>query len=265
MIRPYILLSRNHDNDEPKLNIVGFAHRAYVHQYGIPHGAVQILVIAFKAIDNQLIPHFLLNKRSAEKFVDPNKWDLFGGHLELHEQLFERKWESKEKEPVVLLNDFLEKWGEKEVIEYLFWETALREANEEIHFRNKTFVFSEKDLLLFDKIGNFDTGLDSPNANNREYSSCFLAIIPKTVLTLKENEDIAQHIVCMDSVSVNGEIVDMPVVQIETLTLESIIKWFSAKPDEFADGISRVLKRLIDEPALLKSLQHILEEISCRN
>lgn len=157
--------------------------RNVAHFQGVPHGAVQVAVIIWKEVDGDVLPHICLHRRSRYKKTDPGKWDIMGGRLEADERVLPDK-----NMPGVPSN-----WEGQGLIARLFWETAVREANEEFRLKHAAFKFTEQHLYCTGGIGGFETGFDKPYVANREVSTFFLAFVPKEVLTLRERGDLTWH------------------------------------------------------------------------
>lgn len=80
------------------------------HDKNLLHNEVAIFIIN----SNQEV---LLQKRSANKRFDPNKWALCAGHVDYHERLIDAaKREVKEEIGIDLLDSDLHSFGEKDFI-----------------------------------------------------------------------------------------------------------------------------------------------------
>lgn len=240
----FIILTQNSTPEGRQLSIAGIVTRDIAHTYGVPHGAVQVAVIIQKKIGGELQPHFLLHQRSKYKKIAPEKWDICGGHLEADQPLL----------------DYLatEDWHNSTLIENLFWDTALREANEEIHFRHTEFQFQRSHLICFGRIGMFETGFDDPTAINREYGSLFLSFIPPESISLEETDEVRHFVGMRDTVTINGQAEDLEITNLKLFTLDQLIAQYREQPNAFADGVSRVLTRLNRSPELTEQLRTAL-------
>lgn len=244
MPHSFIIFDRVKDQNGSRLEIAGFTTRDIAHTFGVPHAAVQVAIMIQKEKDGVLLPHVLIHRRSRHKKVDPLKWDICGGHLDADDHLL-----PKDK-PFSFVN-LPARWKDPQFVEQLFWEAAIREANEEVHFIKSEFSFSKKHLRCIGEVGTFSTGLDQPLAINREYSSFFLAEVPEGVIQLSENDNLQDFLYMEDTVGIGGQTIDMKIEALQLLTFEELFKDYRLEPGKFADGIARVLKRLEKEPGLL--------------
>lgn len=242
----FIILTRNSTPEGFQLSMAGIVTRDVAHTYGVPHGAVQVAVVIQKKVSGELRPHILLHQRSLHKRIDPQKWDVCGGHLDADQVLL----------------DYLatEDWHNPSLIEQLLWDTALREANEEIYFRQTGFRFQESHLTCFGQVGMFETGFDNPTAVNREYGSFFLSFVPPEVISLQEGEKISSFVGMRDTVNINGQVEDLEITNLKLFTLEQLMTQYREQPYVFADGITRVLTRLNRSPELMEQLRILLDQ-----
>lgn len=245
MAASFIIFDRVNKGKDQYLEIAGFTTRDIAHTYGVPHAAVQVGVMISKEKDGQTLPHILLHQRSRYKKVDPLKWDICGGHIDADDTLLPKKG-------LFSFDNLPSHWKEPHFIEQLFWEAAIREANEEVHFVQPGFSFSKKHLQCIGGIGSFSTGFDQPIAINREYSSFFLAEVPTEFMRLGEKDDVHDFLYMEDSVGIDGQTVNLKIEALRLLTFAELLNNYQSDPGIYADGITRVLKRLQEEPSLLK-------------
>ncbi|MFQ6039799.1 MAG: NUDIX domain-containing protein, partial [Candidatus Poribacteria bacterium] len=236
--------------DGLRLRIGGVVTRDVAHFKGVPHGALQVAIIIPKRVKNKLIPHLLLHWRDKRKKTCPETWDICGGHIDATNEI---------------LSNF-SIWDNQEFIEKLFRETALREANEEFSIPSKPeFKFKEQHLKCFGGLGVFESGFDNPKSTNKEYSAFFIAFVPKEILTLEERNDIEEILQVKDSVGVGGKEQEKKAAKLKVITLPDLIIDFDRRRNDYADGIGRILSRVIDEPGTLKELTEILDSYFLRN
>lgn len=118
-------------------------------------------------------------------------------------------------------------------------KTALLEAREEI-FCEPKYTFTKKDLVRLGEIGQFETG--HAGIGNYEYSTAFVVFLPeKTNFIIEDTDKTGTH-------------------QLQTTEyyFDELIEEYQKKPDVFADGISRILKILINDKNLKDTLNTIL-------
>lgn len=184
-----VILERWVDGKERKLRIGGLVTRNMGHFQGVPHGAVQVAVVIQKEAGAEVIPHICLHRRSIYKKTDPGKWDIMGGHLETDKRILPDKNSSEAPSS----------WEDQELVSRLFWETAVREANEEVRLRQVAFSFTEQHLRCVGGIGGFETGFNNPEATNREISTFYLAFVPPELFTLREGEHLGDYLEVRDT------------------------------------------------------------------
>ncbi len=243
-----VVLERWADGKNRKLRIGGLVTRSVGHYQGVPHGAVQVVVVIRKEAGGGVVPHICLHRRSRHKKTGGGKWDIMGGHLEADERILPDK--NNPEAP--------SSWENQELISRLFWETAVREANEEVQLKQEAFNFTGQHLRCAGGIGGFETGFDDPGSTNREISTCYLAFIPGELLTLREGEPLGDYLEVKDTVMAGGKEIEEVAGQLKLVTFEELLRLYEEDPEEFADGISRVLKRVSREPALEEELIRLL-------
>ena len=241
------ILERWADKTEQKLRIGGLVTRSVAHFQGVPHGAVQVALIACKEKAGKILPNICLHRRSKFKKTDPDKWDIMGGHLEADERILPDK--ARPGAP--------SSWENQELISRLFWETAVREANEEVQLKQAAFTFTEQDLRCIGGIGGFETGFDEFGSTNREISTCYLAFIPGELLTLREGVHLGDYLEVKDTVMADGKEMEETASELKLVTFDELLHDYEEDPGEFADGISRVLQRLSREPVLKDELSRL--------
>jgi 8-oxo-dGTP pyrophosphatase MutT (NUDIX family) len=185
-------------------SVGGFVRRDIVHSnFRIPHISVNIVPI-IRGTEKTI-----LHIRSKKRKIGPNKYDFNGGHVTY--------------EPILML-------GPKS-IEESNDKTALRETREEIAVSNdgSPYVFSSRDLIRFTKIGELETGFDTPNSINVGYMTGYILFIPadSTIVVTDENEDGT-----IDELSYNE------------IDISEVVSLFKEKPMDFASGATAVLKEL---------------------
>jgi 8-oxo-dGTP pyrophosphatase MutT (NUDIX family) len=225
---------------ETRLRIGGVVTRDVAHYHGVPHGAVQVAVVVCK--DRQ--PHILLHKRSKWKKTAPDKWDICGGHIDATQDILQDT----------------SAWGDQGLIEALFAETALREANEEVVLLpNPDFRFKPEHLKCFGGPGAFECGFDDPRAENREFSALYAAFVPKDICTLAKRHKVKRIFRVTDSVGMGGKERETVALEPKLVALPELAQAFIENPDDYADGITRVLRRAVREPGTMKALTRFLE------
>jgi len=241
----FVILTRNEKQDH-RLGLAGITTREIAHTFGVPHGAVQLAVIIQKELAGNLQPHILLHQRSKYKKIDPEKWDICGGHLEADQTTID----------VFHTND----WSDTSIIEELFWKTALREINEEVLFLETDFRFQKSNLQCFGEIGMFESGFGDKNSINREYSSLFLGFTPPSRLRLAESDEVSDFVHMEDTVNIGGITQEAKIANLKLLTLDQLILNYQKTPSLFADGVARVLIRLAQTPELEQKLRILISK-----
>jgi len=222
--------------DGPRLRIGGVVTRDVAHYKGVPHGAVQVAVV----VNKNAKPHILLHKRSRWKKISPNTWDICGGHVDANGGL---------------LTD-VGLWDDQAFIKDLFAKTALREANEEICIiKRPDFKFDEKHLRCFGGPGVFESA-----SENKEFSTLYLAFVPETIVSLTDADEVKDIFKVVDSVGIGGKSKEEIALELRLVTLIQLVREFGEKPEDYADGVARVLSRAVEEPGTGKALIEFLEE-----
>jgi 8-oxo-dGTP pyrophosphatase MutT (NUDIX family) len=239
-----VIFERYLHPDGPRLRIAGVVTRAVAHYQGVPHGSVQVAVVVLKRVAGHLRPHILLHRRSRWKKTCPETWDICGGHVDADEQILTRP----------------EEWDDRDFIERLFLETAIREANEELHILSRSdFRFEARHLKCFGGPGAFESGFGDPNAANREYSALYAAFVATDVAVVEEADDVKQVFQVIDSVGVGGEERETAALDLKLGSLPDLVLDFTNHPGDYADGIARVLSRAASEPGTMEALTRFLE------
>jgi 8-oxo-dGTP pyrophosphatase MutT (NUDIX family) len=217
------------DRNGPALKASGFVTRNLAHFHGVPHTTVLVVPICLLKPE----PKILVHRRPAGKKVSPNTWDTFGGHVEVAIQ------DGKVLPP----GDKI--WSEA-VFHQLIDDTAIREANEEMEF--KDFKFTSSDIRRFGGYGDFEWGTQDVNAQNVEYSSVFVAEFP---------EAAGLPSVC-DTIGKHGKEVKVINLEIRCVTLDCLLMEYAETPSAFADGLGRILQRLTESPGTRRSFEALL-------
>lgn len=241
-----VILDRYLTSKGVRLKIGGVVTRDVAHFQGVPHGTVQVAVVVLKKIQGQKIPHILLHLRSQWKETSPETWDICGGHIDF--------------DPEIVTNP--KKWEAESFIEELFNSTALREANEEVRIQTRDsseFVFTEKHIKCFGGLGVFECGFDNPVAKNREHSALYIAFVPSDVVVVGESEKPENIFTVEDTVGVGAKVQNQVALGLKLIPLPELVLDFIKHPNDYADGIGRVLSRVKDEPGTMKSLVRFLE------
>jgi 8-oxo-dGTP pyrophosphatase MutT (NUDIX family) len=239
-----VILERYLSAEGSRLRIGGVVTRDVAHYRGVPHGAVQVAIVVLKRTEGSLKPNVLLHWRDKRKKTSPETWDICGGHIDADETLLTN--------PQV--------WDDKNYIDTLFKNTAIREVNEEFRLLSKSgFRFEEKDLMSFGGPGDFECGFDDPIAENREYSAFYAAFVPGELVTLEDSDDPKTFFRVGDSVGIEGEEKEAESSKLKLAIISDLVFDFTKKPDEYADGIARVLSRVASEPGTMRALVPFLE------
>jgi 8-oxo-dGTP pyrophosphatase MutT (NUDIX family) len=239
-----VIFERYLSCEGPRLRIGGVVTRDVAHYRGVPHGAVQVAIVALKRAGGSLKPHVLLHWRDRRKKTCPETWDVCGGHVDADDKLI--------AEPQV--------WDDKNYIDALFKSTALREANEEFRVLTRPdFKFEEKHLAGFGRPGDFEHGFADLGADNREYSALYAAFVPGEVVTLEDSDDPAAFFKVGDSVGSGVEEEEAESARLRLALVSDLVLDFKKRPAEYADGIARVLSRAANEPGTMRELALFLE------
>jgi 8-oxo-dGTP pyrophosphatase MutT (NUDIX family) len=239
-----VIFERYLNPDGPRLRIGGVVTRDVAHYHGVPHGSVQVAIVVLKRAQGQPSPHILLHRRSKWKKTCPETWDICGGHIDADER--------------ILTNPSV--WDDQDLIEALFAETALREANEECRIlSNLDFRFAEQHLRCFGGPGVFECGFDDPGAANKEHSAFYAAFVPGDIATLKDSDDVKSMFQVVDSVGVGGEEKEAVALDLKLVSLPDLVLDFTRAPGDYGDGIARILSRAAREPGTMKAMVKFLE------
>lgn len=130
-----VIFERYLDPDSLRLRIGGVVTRNVAHSQGVPHGAVQVAIVIQKKINEKLEPHILLQKRSRHKKINPNTWDICGGHVDANREIFfgsdaPSSYMQEGDKSAAFLHSLNLRWQDPKFIDSVFVETALRETNE---------------------------------------------------------------------------------------------------------------------------------------
>lgn len=195
--------------------------RDFAHRYGVPHGSVLIIPCR---LDGQNKMEVLIQKRPIHKDVCPDRWDIFGGHIEVNQTgggLFANP------------NDHV---ADQNLLKKVTMLTAIREANEELEIEG--FQWNQSNLYQIGDFGDFRFEEKTSDHFNFEFSTLFVAILPKLgTVTAKESNDQS------GTTEVTG--------RTKYVGIDNLISEYSGDTAEYADGISRVLDRFRDEETFL--------------
>ena len=175
----------------------------------------------------------LVHRRPPDKKVSPDTWDTFGGHVDVLIQ------DGKLQPPANKIED-------RSVLQRLIDDTAIREANEEIKVPG--FRFTTAEVHRFGGYGDFEYGTRTPGAQNVEYSTLYVAVLPQKALS------ITAH----DTVGRGGVEVEVSNLRLRSVALDDLLIEFGKKPSEFADGLGRILEQLAKVPGTRQSFETFL-------
>ena len=125
-------------------------------------------------------------------------------------------------------------------------DTAIREANEEIKIPR--FRFTKAAVHRFGGCGDFECGTLIPGAENVEYSTLFVAVLPRNVVS----------ITAQDTVGRAGVEVEVSNLRLRSVTLDDLLAEYGKTPGEFADGLGRILQQLARVPGTRQSFETFL-------
>ena len=230
----------------PAIRACGFVTRDLAHFHGVPHTTVLIVPVRVvesgkgkndgKKKDEARI-EILNHRRPIEKKVSPDTWDTFGGHVEV----------SIEGGTILSPGDKIE---DSSVLHQLIDLTAIREANEEIKISE--FQFTEKDVHRFGGYGDFECGTHDSAAENVEYSTLYVAVVPSRAIS----------IAAQDTVGRGGVEVEVTDLKLRSSALEDLLTEYSKKPSEYADGLGRILEQLVRVPGTRRSFESFLKALT---
>lgn len=221
----YLLaVDRYLDNDGPAIRPAGFVTRDLAHWNRVPHTTV--LIVPVRPLDNGF--DILVHRRPLNKKVSPDTWDTFGGHIDVSIE------NGRILPPVDEIDD-------RQVFRKLIDDTAIREANEEIIIPG--FKFTEREIRRFGGYGDFDYGVNNPQSDNVEYSTLYVALLPRNTANTTGK----------DSVSKAGIEVEVSGLKLTWITLDQLITDYRKDKSEFADGLGRILDKLTSSPGTERS------------
>jgi 8-oxo-dGTP pyrophosphatase MutT (NUDIX family) len=236
-----VILERYLSQDGDKLRFAGVVTRDVAHYQGVPHGSVQVAIIAPVAVAGKATPHVLLGWRSKWKKTSPETWDVCGGHVDADKEILDSP-----------------AWDDQDYVKKIFDETAIREANEELHYKGKK-PFSEANVKCFGGLGVFDCGFDDPQATNKEHSALYLAFIASSELVVESPAKVEEIFEVKDSVGIAGQELEESVSRLKLVTLPELALDFTKNPSSYADGIARVLRVLNSQPGTMQVLNEFIE------
>jgi len=225
-----VAVERFVDKEGPAIRACGFVTRDLTHFHGVPHTTV--LIVPVRVAESEKM-EILIHRRPPDKKVSPDTWDTFGGHVEVSIQ------DGKLQSP----GDKIEDIGE---LHRLIDSTAIREANEEIEIPSSRFT--KDNVHRFGGYGDFECGTQTSGAENVEYSTIFVAVLPKSAVS----------ITAKDTVGRGGVEVEVSNLKLRSVTLEDLLAEYSKKPSEFADGLGRILQQLVKVPGTRRSFEAFL-------
>ena len=211
---------------EDQIVVCGFATRNYVHNNSLRHMAVQVIPVALDSTGNNCI--IFIHRRSPFKRTSGNKLDFAGGHITFDNQFFPQLY-----------------WDAPVLLEKASLYSALREAQEEVRCE-PPIEFTTKNIFRFSNVGAFecDALRDDRVSRNREFSTAFvLALPPNHKVTMWDTDREGEH-----------------QLEVTEITFEELLKEYKNKPEDFADGASRILDKVSKDPSLARELQKLIVE-----
>jgi hypothetical protein len=204
--------------DDELLEVQGCVSSLFAHQREIPHTTVQLIPV-FKGTQDVLI-----HRRAANRWLYPNKLDFNGGHVTFEFGLMNGNG--------ALL----------EVVE----NNALREAREEIWIseHGKPYIIPKADLFMFTQLGEMEV----TQPNNVEYSTGFVVFLPSNLTPDDKSVQVVDD-------APKGAV---DIFASQRVPLSQVREDFRANPDDFADGASRILSRLDNNPKFEQALMDII-------
>lgn len=201
------------------LSVQGCIAALFAHEQEIPHKTVQLMPV-FKGTQDVLI-----HRRGADRWLYPNKLDFNGGHVTFD---------------FGLLN------GSNALLEVVE-NNALREAREEIWIvdNGQPYIIPKSDVCMFTQLG--EMTVNQPR--NVEYSTGFVVFLPAN--TTPDNNSVQ----VVDD-SPNGAVDHFTSRRIP---LDQVREEFRADPEDFADGASRILSRLDNNPKFEQTLMDVIQ------
>ncbi|MDO8587194.1 MAG: NUDIX hydrolase [Armatimonadota bacterium] len=209
---------------DSSVELCGCVSRTTAHVLGFPHTTVLLLPATWDQPRNE--PVVFVHKRSPVKRVSPNTWDFCGGHLSFDD------WHCQ-----YLRNSL----NGSHLIERMAEDTAIREANEELKC-SPEFQFAEKDIHRFKTVGYFDCNTKTDKSHNVEFSTAYVVTVP-----------IDTDVAVWDT-DREGE----RQLEVRGFSLAELAGEFARSEESFADGAGRILRRIVDEPALMMELSELL-------
>jgi len=206
--------------DSKTLGVIDFKERKEVKEYKLWHLSSLILPIQEKT------GKILIQERPLGKTYE-GKLDIFGGFV------------NKCSTSIKLKNKF-----EDKILELLFLETAIREANEELKvlINGENKIINKANLILLKPFAGFIANNDV----NREVSSVYCIIIPYDASIITQDD-------------VQGEVVN---VKSSFINFEELISIYKINSENFADGLIRVIENYIKNLKTKNQLDSILNEIN---
>jgi len=226
----FVAVERFISQHGPAIKVSGFVTRDLAHFYGVPHTTV--LIIPLRVTESETV-EILVHRRPPNKKVSPDTWDTFGGHVEVFVE------DGQFLSPGASV-------GDPKVFHQLIDDTALREANEEIKIEG--FSFNEGDIHRFGGYGDFEYGTTTPGSNNVEYSTLYVAILPRDVVSIS----------AQDTIGIGGVEVEVKNLKLRSFTLDDLLLDYGKNPSEFADGLGRILEQFLNVPGTRNSFEQFI-------
>jgi 8-oxo-dGTP pyrophosphatase MutT (NUDIX family) len=201
------------------LEVHGCITSGLAHQLRIPHTTVQLIPV-FKGTQDVLI-----HRRSANRRLYPNCIDFNGGHVGFD---------------LALLN------GSNGLLDVVI-KTAIHEAREEIWLTvdGQPYIIPVTDVHMFTDLG--EMFVNQPM--NVEYSTGFVVFLPNSTSPTEGTVKVFDD-------DLDGSVQEF---DCERILLATMRQNFRDNPDDFADGASRILSRLDDNPDFEQKLMRIIQ------
>ena len=221
------------ERDKDRIAVCGFVNRHSSLTLPLRHLTVNIIVGTFGG--RRQNPIVLFHKRCSHKDVDPDKLDIAGGH--------------------VTLNDFFFQgldWNGPSLIAQASEFTARREAREEIRAK-RPVKFEKEHFHRFQRVGHFhvesvNKSEDGEETYNYEYSTVYVVVLnPRKRIWFVDE--------CPKCPALSEAI---------PLGFGEMRDRFMDRPDQFADGSSRILWELVEHPPLARKLLKLLKTATPR-
>jgi len=220
----FLLVDRK--SPESPLQLFGCVSRDGAHRLGYPHTSVLLIPTTWD--DNA--PVIFVHKRSPNKLICPNTWDFCGGHISFE------PWYCH-----YLENSF----DSRPLLERAAFETAIREANEELKCEPK-FNFQRQHIFQFQSFGYFECDTKSERGRNVEYSTAYFVAVPKN-----------RNVAVWDTDS-EGE----RQLEVKKFRLTELLNEFKKNKESFADGAGRILEKIVTDPSLQAEFEQRIKNVN---